>query len=111
MKKFLAKISDIKNAMRVLEIMDKCGCDIEKVTRDGLDKCDYWKIIPKWYVSGEEAKDLQNIVLHKEHYCKRGKLWKRIFPNIRDGHRYLHEYRKKRGFRRMATGIITDAIN
>ena len=55
MKRFLAKISDIKNAMRVLEIMDECGCDIEKVTRDGLDECDYWKIIPKWYVSEKEG--------------------------------------------------------
>ena len=46
MKRILAWISDIKNAMRVLEIMDKCGCGIERVTRDGLDKCDCWRIIP-----------------------------------------------------------------
>lgn len=92
MKRFLAKISDIKNAMRVLEIMDKCGCDIEKVTRDGLDKCDYWKIIPKWYVSEKDAKDLQKICLHKEHYCKRSKLWKKIFPNVIEGYRYQDRY-------------------
>ena len=89
MKKFLSKISDIKNAMRVLEIMDKCGCDIEKVTRDGLDKCDYWTIKPKWYVSEQDAKDLRTIILHKRHYYKRNKIWKIIFPNIRDGYRFL----------------------
>ena len=94
MKKLLAKISDVKNAMRVLEIMDKCGCDIEKVTRDGLDNGDYWRIKPKWYVSEKDAKDLQKIVLCKQHYCKRSKLWKIIFPNIREGFRYLYEYRK-----------------
>ena len=89
MKKFLAKISDIKNAMRVLEIMDNCGCDIEYV-----EESDAWKIKPKWYVSKEEAEDLQNIVLHKEHYCKRNKLWNIIFPSIREGYRYLYLYRK-----------------
>lgn len=89
MKKLLKKISDIKNAMRVLEIMDKCGCDIEKVTRDGLDKCDYWRIKPKWYVSEQDAKDLQNITLHKEHYCKRSRIWKLIFPNTIEGYRFF----------------------
>ena len=84
MKKWLKKISDIKNAMRVLEVMYKCGCDIEKVTRDSLDKCDYWEIKPKWYVSEKDAKDLQTIVLHKEHYYKRSKIWKLIFRNIRE---------------------------
>lgn len=96
MKKFLAKISDIKNAMRVLEIMDECGCDIKKVTRDDLDKCDYWKIVPKWYVCEKDAKDLQEICLHKQHYCKRSKLWNIIFPDIREGYRYLYLYRKYR---------------
>jgi hypothetical protein len=89
MKKWLKKISDIKNAMRVLEVMDNCECDIEKVTRDGLDKCDYWEIKPKWYVSEKDAKDLQTIILYKEHYCKRGKIWRFIFRNIREGYRFL----------------------
>lgn len=89
MKKFFKRIADIKNAMRVLEIMDKCGCDIEKITRDGLSEHDYWRIKPKWYVSGKDAKDLQEIVLHKQHYCKRSKLWKFIFSNIRVGYRFL----------------------
>lgn len=89
MKRFFKKLSDIKNAMRVLEIMDKCGCDIEKVTRDGLEKCDYWRIKPKWYVSEKDAKDLQNVILHNYHYGKRSKIWKIIFPNIIDGSRFL----------------------
>ena len=89
MKKLFAKVSDIKNAMRVLEIMDECGCDIEYV-----EESDAWKIKPKWYVSEKDAKDLQEICLHKQHYCKRSKLWERIFPNIREGYRYLYEYRK-----------------
>lgn len=83
MKKFLKKLSDVKNAMRVLEIMDNCGCDIEFV--DGSGK---WKIKPKWYVSKEEAEDLQTIVLFNQHYCKRSKIWNIIFPNIRDGYRF-----------------------
>lgn len=90
MKKFLARISDIKNAMRVLEIMDKCGCDIEKVTGNGLDECDYWRIKPKWYVSKKDAEDLRKIVLYNQHYCKRSKLWNVIFHNIRDGYRYRY---------------------
>ena len=89
MKRFLAKISDIKNAMRGLEIMDECGCDIEYI-----EESDRWKIKPKWYVSKRDAEDLREIILHKQHYCKRSKLWNIIFPNIRDGYRYLYEYRK-----------------
>ena len=89
MKRFLAKISDVKNAMRVLEIMDECGCDIEYIEDN-----DKWKIKPKWYVSEKDAKDLREIILHKQHYCKRSKLWNIIFPNIREGYRYLFVYRK-----------------
>lgn len=89
MKKFLKRLSDIKNAMRVLEIMDKCGCDIEKVLRDGFAEHDCWIIKPKWYVSEEDAKDLQRIVLFKRHYCKRSKLWYLIFHNRRDGCRFF----------------------
>lgn len=89
MKRFLAWLSDIKNAMRVLEIMDKCSCDIEYI-----EKSDKWKIKPKWYVSKKDAEDLQKIILHKQHYCKRSKLWKIIFPDIRKEFRYLYEYHK-----------------
>lgn len=90
MRRFLKKISDIPNAMRVLEIMDKCGgVDIEKVTRKGFEELDCWMIKPKWYVSKADAEDLRTITLHKEHYYKRSKIWKLVFPNIREGYRFL----------------------
>lgn len=82
--KLLSKILDIPNALRVLEIMDKVGCDIEKVKDLNGD---YWKIKPKWYVSEKEAKDLQKIVLFHEHCKKRNRLWYKIF-RIRDGYRF-----------------------
>lgn len=84
MKKILAKISDIKNAMRVLEIMDRCGCDIEEV--DGMN---YYRIKPKYYVSKKDAEDLRDIILYKDHYCKRSRIWNIIFPDVRDGCRFL----------------------
>ena len=62
MRKLLKKISDLKNAYRVLEIMDKAGCDIEQVSNMN----GYYKLKPKWYVSERDAKDLQKIVLHKK---------------------------------------------
>ena len=87
MKKFFKKLSDIRNAMRVLEIMDKCGCDIEKMCEDNVERS--WRIKPKWYVTKEEAEDLRKIVLYKQHYCKRSKMWEIIFKNTRDGYRFL----------------------
>ena len=90
MKKFFKKLADIQNALRVLEIMDKCGgVDIEKV--EGFENSDYWRIKPKGYVSQEQAEDLRTITLYKHHYKKRSKLWKIIFPNVRDGYRFLYE--------------------
>lgn len=92
MKKFFKKLADIQNALRVLEIMDECGgVDIEKVDRNGFENSDYWRIKPKGYVSQEQAEDLRKITLHKYHYKKRSKLWKIIFPNVRDGYRFLYE--------------------
>lgn len=79
MRNIIKDLSNLKDAFRVLEIMDKCGCDIEKVTGDGLDKCDYWMIKPKWYVSEKDAKDLRTIVLYKRHYSKESKLFRRLF--------------------------------
>ena len=92
MKKFFKKLADIQNALRVLEIMDECGgVDIERVDRKGFDNSDYWRIKPKGYVSQEQAEDLRKITLYKYHYKKRSKLWKIIFPNVRDGYRFLYE--------------------
>lgn len=79
MRNIIKDLSNIKDAFRVLEIMDKCGCDIEKVTRYGQDKYDDWEVKPKWYVSGNDAKDLQTIISHKRHYSKESKLFRRLF--------------------------------
>ena len=87
-KKILARISDLPNAYRVLDIMDNAGCDIEKI-EPTLTKHNYYRIRPKWYVTEQEAKDLRTIVLHKEHYKKRNIIWYLIFRNIRKGRRFL----------------------
>ena len=84
-KKILIRIYDLPNAFRVLDIMDNCGCDIEKVQNLNGD---YWKIKPKWYVTEKEATDLQKIVLFKEDFYKRKRFWKKlIFRNVRDNYR------------------------
>lgn len=87
-KKILAKISDLPNAYRVLDIMDNAGCDIEEMRKG------YYKIIPKWYITEQEAKDLRTIVLHKQHYKKRSKIWYIIFYNVREGYRFLYQWKK-----------------
>lgn len=77
-KKLIARLFDLPNAFRVLDIMDKAGCDI-------VQKSDTrWAISPKWFVSRKDAEDLQKIVLHKEQYKPRSKLWYRlVFRNVR----------------------------
>ena len=87
-KKLLAKISDLPNAYRVLDIMDNAGCDIEEVFN--ANYYIYYKIKPKWYVSQQDAYDLRTIVLHKEHYKKCNNLWYKIFHNTRKGKRFLY---------------------
>ena len=83
MRNFIKDLSNLKDAFRVLEIMDKCSCNIEKVTRDGLDKCDYWTINPKCYVSEKDAKDLQTIILFKRHYSRERSVFKGYeFPRV-----------------------------
>lgn len=80
MRNIIRDLSNLKDAFRVLEIIDHMdGVDIEKVTRDGLDKCDYWKITPKHYLSKRDAEDLQIIGLFKEHYSKESKLFRWLF--------------------------------
>ena len=91
-KRLLARISDLPNAYRVLDIMDNAGCDIEPIT-DRYCRT-YYRIKPKWYVSKQEAEDLQTIILHKQHYKKRNKIWYMIFHHVREGYRFLYEYKK-----------------
>lgn len=80
MRKLIKHLSNLKDAFRVLEIIDHMGgVDIEKVTRDGLDKCDYWRVKPKCYLSERDAKDLRKIGLYKEHYSKESKLFRWLF--------------------------------
>lgn len=86
-KRLLARISDLPNAYRVLDIMDNTGCDIEEITTD------HYRIKPKWYVTKQEAHDLRTIILHKEHYKKRNNLWYKIFNHTRKGYRFLYEYK------------------
>ena len=90
-KNILAKISDLPNAYRVLEIMDNAGCDIEKIESIPYD---WYRIKPKWYVNRKEAEDLRTIILYKEHYQKRNKIWYKIFHNIRENCRLVYEYKK-----------------
>ena len=75
-RRIIKDISNLKDAFRVLEIMDYIGgVDIEKV--EGSDK--YWRIKPKGYLLEKDAKDLQSITLFKEHYDKRSKLFHKLF--------------------------------
>jgi len=78
MIKLIKHLSNLNDAFRVLEIMDKAGVDIEQVSGfEGSEK--YWMIKPKWYISKQEAEDLRTICLHKEHYKKPSKLFHRLF--------------------------------
>ena len=80
MKKLAARLFDLPNAFRVLDIMDRAGCDIVRKSESR------WAISPKWYVPEQDAKDLQRIVLHKGQYKSRSRLWYRlVFRNCRDG--------------------------
>lgn len=90
-KSIIAKILDLPNAYRVLEIMDNVGCDIEKIE---ITDCDWYRIKPKWYVTKQEAEDLRTIILYKNHYKKRNKIWYKIFHNLREGSRFLYFYKK-----------------
>lgn len=80
MRKLIKHLSNLKDAFRVLEIIDHMGgVDIEKVTREGFAEYDYWEVKPKRYLSGTDAKDLQTIGLYKQHYSKESKLFRWLF--------------------------------
>ena len=90
-KRLLARISDLPNAYRVLDIMDNAGCDIEPITN--MNHRTYYRIKPKWYVSKQDAEDLQSIILFKRQYKKRSNIWYMIFHRNKDS-RLLYEYKK-----------------
>lgn len=75
-RKIIKDISNLKDAFRVLEIMDHIGgVDIERV--EGLET--YWRIKPKGYLCEKDACDLQTITLFKRHYKKPSKLFHKLF--------------------------------
>ena len=77
--RLIARIFDLPNAFRVLDIMDECGCDIDRATNVGEDCPRSWVIKTKWYVTADEAKDLEDIVLNKSQFRRRSKLWYKLF--------------------------------
>jgi hypothetical protein len=91
LRKLIKNLSNLRDAFRVLEIMDHLGgVDIEQV--EGY--ADEWRIKPKWYVTGRDAKDLQRITLFKEHHKKPSRLFHKLFyRNYRYGFRdfYYHD--------------------
>lgn len=96
-KRLIARLYDLPNAYRVLDIMDHAGCDI--VAPDNADDFDMWQIRPKWYVSLREATDLRDIVLHKSQFRYRSKVgswifYHMFFPAFRPGSRVLDKWIK-----------------
>lgn len=79
MIKLIKNLSNLKDAFRVLEIMDKMGgVDIEQVSGfEGSEDC--WKIKQKMYLYEEDAKDLRTICLYKQHYKRTSKLFHKLF--------------------------------
>lgn len=78
-RRLIKDLSNLRDAFRVLEIMDKAGVDIEQV--EGCEK--YWRIKPKYYVTERDAKDLQAITLFKYHYKKPSRIFHKLFYNDR----------------------------
>ena len=56
-KSIIAKILDLPNAYRVLEIMDMAGCDIEEIE----PYSDKYRIKPKWYVTKKKKPKIYRI--------------------------------------------------
>ena len=81
-KTIFARIMDLPNAYRVLQIMDTGGCFFKEAENiSGL-----YQIIVPYYVSKQDAEDLSAIVQGKNNYQRRSLLWwKLIFRDIRSG--------------------------
>ena len=91
-KKFIARLYDLPNAFRVLDIMDVAGCDIEKTRYPNN-----YRIVTKWYVTEKEAEDLKKISLYHLQYKKRNKLVEALaetvfFRYFRKGSRILQDW-------------------
>ena len=84
-RKIIKDISNLKDAFRVLEIMDYMGgVDIEKV--DGFEN--RWRIKPKGYLLEKDAMDLRKITTFNQHYKKQSKLFHKLFyRNYKYGYR------------------------
>lgn len=89
-KQFVARVYDLPNAYRVLDIMDKAGgCDIDRVE----DLPDHWHITLKRYLPEQDARDLQTITLFDRQYKHRSPLWNKLFfSHFRDGVRILKNW-------------------
>ena len=97
LKRFIARLYDLPNAYRVLDIMDKCSVDIAPaVNVIGQISNDYFDVQIKHWLNEKEAKDLRCIVTYKEQYKERkgisSKIFWRIFPTYRKDCRILKEW-------------------
>jgi len=92
-RRTIARIYDLPNAFRVLDIMEG-GVDIHEAENLCGQKAEgYWDIKLKHWLTQEEAEDLRKITLHKQQYKERkglgSKIFWRIFRNYRKGCRIL----------------------
>lgn len=94
-KRNIARLYDLSNAFRVLDIMDKAGgVDIQPAMNiAGQSFEGYYDIKIKHWLSEEDAKDLQRITLFKIP-CKERKgllrwLFRIVFRTFRDDARVL----------------------
>lgn len=99
-KKKIARLYDLPNAFRVLDIMDKAGgIDIQPAMNiAGQSSESYYDIKIKHWFSEEDAKDLQRITLFQTS-CKERKglsrwLFRHVFRTFRDNTRVLQTWIK-----------------
>lgn len=99
-KRKIARLYDIPNAFRVLDIMDKAGgVDIQpamNIAGQSFKGC--YDIGIKHWLSEDDAKDLQRITLFQNSYKERKGLsrwlFRRVFRTFRDNTRILQTWVK-----------------
>lgn len=91
-RRFLARLYDLPNAFRVLDIMDEAGISFEIMPH--TDKYfRYCRISCPYYVTEKDANDLQTIVQYKQQFKPRSTLWTRlIFRSYRKNARILRDW-------------------